>query len=190
MFPGWEAVVGTQCGSPLWGEQSPWWVSWGAVGMRVCSCWLIFKECFSPTGACWNLSLISLLVKQPFNVACNYTPRCLLFFVLMLPVLKVRKNTSLLHTFCTRKKHTFNPASYNMVKIASSNCNCSYIIYWRHIQENPWCNFVLATLGGFYYRFSLKLIFSKTHFLNVNIKQLLEVLNCFTILCINEQLIQ
>lgn len=39
-------------------------------------------------------------------------------FVLMLPVLKAHKNTSLLDTFYTRKKNTFNPATYNMVTIA------------------------------------------------------------------------
>lgn len=152
VFSGWEAVVlGSnvvlRCGESWARGEFPE----GAVGTRVCSSRLVFTGCFSPR-ACGDLSLISLLMRQPFNVARNYTPRCLLLlFVLMLPVLKAHKNTSLLDTFyTTKKKSTFNPATYNMVTIAWSNCNDSFIIYWGHIQEKPWCNFVLAALGDLY----------------------------------------
>lgn len=62
------------------------------------------KNAFSSIVTCLNLPIINLLVRQPVNVACNYTPRGLLLCILMLQILKVHRNTRFLCAFCTRKK--------------------------------------------------------------------------------------
>jgi len=79
------------------------------------------KNAAASIRTCLNLPITNLLMKQPFTVACNYTPRSLLLCILMLHILKVHKNKRFLYPFCTytqKKPHKCTPADHNMVKIA------------------------------------------------------------------------
>lgn len=94
-----------KCGSPSWEERERWWVPPGAAvdGRSVQTLWALSSASLSIL-TCLDVSVINLLMKQPFNVACNYTPRCLLLCILMLHVLKVHKNIRLRYAFYIRKK--------------------------------------------------------------------------------------
>lgn len=161
VLPVWEVVVLDQnvvlcCGKSSAGGES----LAGAVGTR---CLTDLRRMFVFHGACWNLSLINLLVKQPSHVAYNYTPWCLLLFVFVLPALKVHKNTRPL--CASYRQRQCNPVGYPMGTVAWNDWSYSCVICWGHTQGSSWCDFVLAALGGFQGRLSLKPIS-----LNVNIK--------------------